>query len=181
MNTKSSFRILGKVGTGRKVLIAYYYRPYRTKIIPENSKLFPVCIQHIIYIISDVIPGIICVDRLRMFSSVPENCWHITSLQISAICHLWYIYIQLIHINIYLIDSAMYFYLAKIPTLYRHCIGWDPWSKKRVNYLSCIEEKRGGKDNLCLVYRIPRYLLIYYRTSFPITNTAVPLIFQYSR
>ena len=25
-------------------------------------------------------------------------------------------------------------------------IGWDPWIKKRVNYLSCIEGKGGLKD-----------------------------------
>ena len=28
-------------------------------------------------------------------------------------------------------------------------IGWDPSSKKRVNYLSFIEGKGGGKDILC--------------------------------
>ena len=26
-------------------------------------------------------------------------------------------------------------------------IVWDPWSNKRVNYLSCIEGKGGVKDN----------------------------------
>ena len=29
---------------------------------------------------------------------------------------------------------------SKIPTLYRDWL-WDPWSKKRVNYLSCIDRK----------------------------------------
>ena len=28
-------------------------------------------------------------------------------------------------------------------------IGWEPWSKRRVSYLSCIEEKGGGKDIYC--------------------------------
>ena len=34
--------------------------------------------------------------------------------------------------------------MAKIPIFF--AIGWDLWSKKKVNYLSCIEGKRGGKD-----------------------------------
>ena len=39
--------------------------------------------------------------------------------------------------------------LAKlITTLYR--VGWDPWNKKKDNYLSCIEGKGGGKDIHCV-------------------------------
>ena len=37
--------------------------------------------------------------------------------------------------------------MAKIPTLL--VIGWEPWSKKMVNYLSCKEGKEGGKDIQC--------------------------------
>ena len=29
-------------------------------------------------------------------------------------------------------------------------IGWDPWIKKIINYLSCIEGKGGLKDNHCI-------------------------------
>ena len=42
--------------------------------------------------------------------------------------------------------------------------GWDPWSKKRVNYLSCIEGK-GVLETFTVVNKIKLYLLIYYELS----------------
>ena len=44
-------------------------------------------------------------------------------------------------------------------------IGRDPWSKKRANYLSCIEGK-GVVKTITVVHKIPRYLFIYYKISF---------------
>ena len=41
-------------------------------------------------------------------------------------------------------------------------IGWDPWIKKSVNYLSCIEGKGVWKTSNGL-QKMPRYLLIYYK------------------
>ena len=53
--------------------------------------------------------------------------------------------------------------LAKIPTFI--VISWDPWSKKGVNYLSCIERK-GVVKTFTVVHKMPRYLLIYHKISF---------------
>jgi hypothetical protein len=44
-------------------------------------------------------------------------------------------------------------------------IGWEPWSKKRVNYLSCIEGK-GVVTTCSVVYKMPRSVLIYYKLYF---------------
>ena len=41
-------------------------------------------------------------------------------------------------------------------------IGSDPWSKKRVNYLSCREGKRGGKDIHCTKSRVICWSIITY-------------------
>ena len=57
--------------------------------------------------------------------------------------------------------------LAKSQTLI--LIGWYPWSKKRVNYLSCIEGKVEGVVKIYrVVHKKLRYLLIYYNISFVI-------------
>ena len=47
-------------------------------------------------------------------------------------------------------------------------IGWYPWIKKRANYLSCIEEKRGLIDNHCSAQNTAQ-ILIYYKISFSLT------------
>ena len=44
-------------------------------------------------------------------------------------------------------------------------IGWDPWSKKRGNYLSCIEGK-GVRKTFKVVQKMSGYLLIYNKISF---------------
>ena len=55
--------------------------------------------------------------------------------------------------------------LAKIPTLI--VIYWYHWIKKRINYLSCIEGKRGGVwKTFTVLHKMQRYLLIYYKISF---------------
>ena len=47
-------------------------------------------------------------------------------------------------------------------------IGWEPWSKQRVNYLICIEGKVGGKDIHCsaqkshaICWSIIKYIFLY--------------------
>ena len=47
--------------------------------------------------------------------------------------------------------------MAKIPTL--AVIGWEPWRKERVYYLSCIDREGG------IVYKRPRDVLIYHKIS----------------
>ena len=49
-----------------------------------------------------------------------------------------------------------------------HLIGWDPWIKKKGNYLSCLEEK-GGAYDIHWIDRMSHFLLIYYKISFVIT------------
>ena len=43
-------------------------------------------------------------------------------------------------------------------------IGWDPWFKRRVLYLSCIDGK-GEYTTFTIVLKMPHYLLIYYKIS----------------
>ena len=44
-------------------------------------------------------------------------------------------------------------------------IGWDPWIRKRFNYLSYIEEK-GVCKTFTVLHKLPRNLLIYYKVYF---------------
>ena len=44
-------------------------------------------------------------------------------------------------------------------------IGWDVSIKKRINYLRCIEGK-GGLIDICVLHKIPHYLILYYKISF---------------
>ena len=54
--------------------------------------------------------------------------------------------------------------LAEIP-LKKILIGWDDWIKKRVNNLSCIDEK-GGLMDICVLHKMPHYILLYYKIYF---------------
>ena len=55
--------------------------------------------------------------------------------------------------------------VIKISRLPKILIGWDPWIKKRVIYLSFIEGK-GCWKKFTLLQKMPQYLLIYYKISF---------------
>ena len=41
-------------------------------------------------------------------------------------------------------------------------VGWDPWSKKMVNYLSCIEGKGCGKDIQCSAQNAALFVPLLY-------------------
>ena len=57
--------------------------------------------------------------------------------------------------------------------------GWYPSSKKRVNYLSCIEGNVVVKTFI-VVHKIPRNMLIYYKISFScINNTFIFTFFLF--
>ena len=63
--------------------------------------------------------------------------------------------------------------LAKIP----HFMGivWDPWIKKRDNYLSCIEVN--GVLTFTVLHKMPRYLLNYYKISFTLSVSCLVVIY----
>ena len=76
---------------------------------------------------------------------------------------------------------------AKIPTLII-VVGWDPWSKKRVNYFSYIEGKGGGKDIHCsaqnsalfvdLLYNIFSYFTLLSPPSSPTPQPTIYVLFR---